>query len=479
MKKGVKLLGNQIREEVDKAQGLISELNLVNHPLGQTICDLSAKTSQLIALLGTDSSNSNLPPSQDPYRTKNSKASQGKKPGGQPGHEGTRLVPFENPDEIISLQVDKSTLPHGAVLVRYECRQVVEYETKRRILEYQAEVYKTMDGQEITAQFPEYVTGDIQYGKSVKAQAVYLSVFQLLPYNRISEHFVDQLHIPLSAGSIHNFLKLAYNQLNEFDIWLKKQLLASRLLHLDETGININGSNFWIHTTCNEHLTLLVPHARRGREAVDEIGILPDYKGITCHDCWSTYFAYEGASHVLCNAHFKRELKGIEEKYQCHWPKLMTVLYEDMYKAWIASDREIPPERQKKFRARYRNILTRAEKECEVKPGGRKNEKRTKAQNLIKRMREHESEILKFLEDPKIPFTNNLAERDLRMAKVQQKISGCFRSMEGAKMFCRIRSYLSTCHKNGVSASEALNHLFNGQLPEFINLDLLAHNAAE
>lgn len=470
MNKRVAALGSKLQEDCLKAQGFIAELELSTHPLGETVAALTDTAMRLMAMVGTDSSNSHLPPSQDPYRVKNTCKFDGRKPGGQPGHKGRKLTPFETPDRIIELKVNEALLTPGAELVGVKKAQVVEIESRRVVIEYRAPVYRLADGSEITSEFPKGVSWDIQYGKSVKALVAYSSAYQLMPYRRIVNLFSDQLQVPISEGSVYNFLKEAYDRLEPFEGWLKTVLLAEALLHVDETGININGKNNWIHTVATSRHTLLAPHAKRGRDAIDAIGVLPEYKGLVCHDCWSSYFAYDDATHVLCNAHIMRELKGAEEKYGCRWAKWMHALFKAMYKICEDGGGSAPPQMRQKLRTRYRTILTRGEGECEVKKAQGK-QKRTKPQNLLIRLREHEDAVLRFLEDPVIPFTNNLAENALRMTKVQQKVSGCFRTMEGAKYFCRIRSYLSTCQKNSVSPAEALGRLFDDKWPDFITID--------
>lgn len=468
MNKRVAALGDKLRQDCLKAQGFITELDLCAHPLNATICELADTAQKLAAMLGTDSTNSHLPPSQDPHREKNSRAAEKRKPGGQLGHKGTRLLPFEYPDKVVRLEVDAAKLLPGATLVGIKKCQVVEIESNRLVIEYQAEVYRLPDGSEVTADFPEGVKADIQYGQSVKTITAYSSVFQLMPYRRVKD-MLSQLGIPISEGSIFNFLKEGYDRLETFENWLLQKLTNATLLHADETGININRKTNWIHTLATNELTLLVPHAKRGKEAIEDIGVLPGYSGLVCHDCWASYFAYDDATHVLCNAHIMRELKGAEEKYGCHWAKLMHALFKAMYKVCEDGGGSVPADMRKKLRTRYRTILTNGEKECGITDDLGK-QKRTKPQNLLIRLREHEESVLRFLEDPAIPFTNNLAENALRMAKVQQKISGCFRTIEGAKFFCRIRGYLSTCLKNGVSPTEALVLLFNEKMPDFIRI---------
>ena len=429
MRKGIAALGDQIQQDCVRAQEFVAELALSDHPLGETIAALLHKVNDLVSRLGTNSANSNLPPSQDPHREKRSKASGNRKPGGQAGHAGSRLEPVENPDKIVTLKIDAALLPQCAEVIGVKKRQVMDVLVHRFVTEYQAEIYQFSDGTRKMAEFPEGVSADIQYGKAIKALVAYSSAYQLMPYRRIVDMFTGQLRVPMSEGSVYNFLKETSCRLDRFDEWLREQLLSSPLLHVDETGININGKNNWMHTVSTDSLTLLVPHARRGRDAIEEIGILPAYGGLVCHDCWSSYFAYDDVTHVLCNAHIMRELKGAEEKYACHWAKLMYAVFKAMYKVCMDSGGSVPAEVRKKLRARYRNILTRGEKECGMTNESGK-QKRTKPQNLLKRLREHEEAVLRFLEDPAIPFTNNLAENALRMAKVQQKISGCFRTMD-------------------------------------------------
>jgi transposase len=279
--------------------------------------------------------------------------------------------------------------------------------------------------------------------------------------------------IPISAGTINNFNKDVFERLESFESWVKKQLILSALVHCDETGINIGGKRRWLHNVSNEWFTFYYPHEARGSDANNEMGILPMYKGIICHDHWKPYFKY-GGLHSLCNAHHIRELERAVEQDKQKWAEQMILLLKEINKVTNDAGGCLEKATSEHYRKRYRNLLFEAEVECPPpeEPAEKKKGKtaRSTARNLLERLRDFEEETLRFMDDVIVPFSNNQAENDLRMTKVQQKISGCFRAMEGAKVFCRIRSYLSTCMKQGVTASEGLRLLFEGKFPDFMNL---------
>ncbi|MFH1076791.1 MAG: IS66 family transposase, partial [Pseudomonadota bacterium] len=299
-----------------------------------------------------------------------------------------------------------------------------------------------------------------------------MSQYQMIPYNRIEDHFLDQMLFPISAGSIHNFNQDAFDRLDFFDIWVRNQLMASYLIHCDETSINIGGTLNWLHSASNNKFSYFYPHAKRGCEALDAMGILLFYKGIICHDHWKPYYKY-GGLHALCNAHHLRELERAWEQDEQQWAQKMAILLGEINKATHVAGGNLETTESELYRKRYRDLLQKAEIECPAPDETQKRESRgkiarSKARNLLERLRDFENDTLRFIDEKNVPFSNNQAENDLRMTKVQQKISGCFRSMSGAKIFCRIRSYLSTCRKQGVAASEALRLLFEGKWPKFM-----------
>jgi transposase len=227
-----------------------------------------------------------------------------------------------------------------------------------------------------------------------------------------------------------------------------------------------------MHSVSSEKYSRYYPHARRGKEAMDEMGILEEAEGILIHDYWKAYYGYRGKEHGLCNAHLIRELTMTGEEGQ-KWAEPMIEYLLGLNEEVEKGGGKLGIRRQEEEREEYRKILKRAEKENPEPPpkppGKRGRLPKTKSRNLMERMRDREDEVLRFMTKKEVPFTNNLAERDLRMTKVQQKISGCFRSWAGAKIFCRIRGYLSTCSKNNISAAAALNLLFDDKLPEFVS----------
>lgn len=429
----------------------------------------------LLNRLGINSQNSSKPPSADPNREKKPKKGKSeKKPGGQPGHNGTTLQKVDDPDEILPLKIDRRTLPKGTQyqVVGFEGRQVFDIKISRHVTEYRAEILEDSQGKRFVAQFPDGVSRPVQYGNGLKAHAVYLSQQQLVPYDRVRDYFQEQIHIPVSAGTIFNFNEEAFERLEVFEQWVKDELAAALLMHADETGINIDGKKYWLHSASTDSLTYFSPHPKRGKIAMDEIGILSRFHGILCHDHWKAYYQYE-CVHSLCNAHHLRELERAWEQDGQHWAKKMKEFLLTLNKKVEAAGGKLPLEESAERRLEYRKILDQANAECpppdESKRAGKRGRlKRSKSRNLLERLRDYENDVLLFMDEKMVPFTNNTSENDLRMTKVQQKISGCFRSTEGAKIFCRIRSYLITCRKQGLTATEALALLFEGKNPAFM-----------
>lgn len=469
-----------VTKTVEKVQKFIAEDKTISPSLKAMVELLLVIVNLFIMKSSLNSKNSSKPPSTDPNREKKAKAEGKKKPGGQNGHKGQNLSPVTDPDEIIEIKLDKDTLPKGNYIeAGYEARQVVDIKIGRFVTEYQAQTLRSESGKKYTASFPEGVTQKIQYGASVKAHSAYMSGFQMIPYNRIEDYFADQMKTPLSAGSIFNFNQEAYDKLELFDSIVKAQLIKSERINSDETGINIGGKRKWLHVAADDLWAYFYPHNKRGSEAMDEIGILPQFKGVLCHDHWNSYYTYTSCLHSLCNAHHLRELEAVVEFNKHEWAKKMQNLLCEINEAVNTAGGKISSEEANKYRVRYREILADGDKESPPPPlkiaqkGEKKKKgrvKKEKHRNLLERLRDFEDDTLRFMENDFVPFTNNIGENDLRMIKVQQKISGCFRSMDGAKIFCRIRSYLLSAQKHGVSPTEALSTLFNGKLPDFCRI---------
>jgi len=482
-----------VDELIASVQKSIEEDKEISSGLKSLIGVLIFLVTSLLQTKKTNSKNSSLPPSQDPYRkTDNNPPSENKR-GGQKGRKGVTLEPVENPDEEIFLPLDKDLLPQGHKYTQGtpEKRQVFDLIIQRNVIEYSAEVWIDENGKRYTAEFPKEVKHSVQYGRNVKSHAVYLSQYQLMPTERISEYFTDKLHLPISEGSICNWNTKASELLEtlKFPELLQKNLKESEILHLYETGFKIGSTNNWLHVASNDKWTKLFPHQKRGKEAMDEMGILENFKGVMIHDHWKPYYRYEDKTHSLCNAHHLRELQGVIDKEEKHqWAEKMKelLIQTKISTEGVGGSEEnkgvLSEEEQAEVREKYRKILYEAGKkngECpppetekrkkekgEEKKGKKKRGrvKKTKSRNLLERFQNFEDDVLRFMTKKNIPFTNNLGERDLRMTKVKQKISGCFQSLQGAQNFALIRSYIGSAKKQNISPSNALNLLFDEKL---------------
>lgn len=462
----IKQLLSQIQQELERDKSLSPSLRALIQMLLLVVPLLCQK-------LGLTSRNSSKPPSSDPNRKKDKSSGNGRKPGGQKGHVGATLEQTSEPDHIEPLSLDRTKLPEGDY--RHETpekRQVIDIDISLSVTEYQAEVLvEQQTGQRFVAPFPSGVGKAIQFGNSVKAHAVYLSQYQLLPYQRIQDYFEQYLQLNISTGSLFNFNQEAYEKLAEFECLGLRQLSLDSVVHFDETGINIDKKRRWLHCAASEKWTLFYPHEKRGTEAMNDMGVLPLFQGTAVHDHWKPYYKYD-CTHALCNAHHLRELTFAHEQDGQAWANTMKTLLISINNVVNDQGGCLEAPQAESFRQHYRDILDEAEKEspeptraAEDKRRGRL--KKTKSRNLLERLRKYENDVLLFMENTGVPFTNNHGENEIRMTKVQQKISGCFRSMEGAKIFCRVRGYLNTCRKHNVTAQEAMTLLFEGNLPDF------------
>jgi transposase len=471
LSKEIKLASQKVivSKTIETAKSFLKEDDSLSRPAKDVISSLIDVVSVLSNRLGLDSSNSSKPPSSDPNRIRRRRTAKAKrrKPGGQKGHKGSRLEQVGNPTVVEELLIDRRTLPPGNwKSAGFDKRQVFDIEVSFSVTEYQAEVLMNELDDTFVAEFPEGVTELAQYGVSVKATSVYLSQYQLIPQARVQDVFGTQYGLPIAKGSINNFNILAARTLRDWDFkgWLSNQLLISQVLHADETGTNINGTRFWIHCLCNESLTYFHVDPKRGQEAMERMGVLANFKGQLVHDHWKPYFLYL-CIHILCNAHHLRELERDIEQDSQKWAKKMKKLLEEINIKVNESGGKLSNKKIKQYQKLYRRILKAADKEC---PENKTQRAQSKSRNLIERLTAFEEETLRFMVDEQVPFTNNQGERDLRMNKVQQKISGCFRTLRGAEDFCLIRSYLSTCRKQGLHPMEALRALFTGAKPKFM-----------
>ncbi len=458
----------EVKKDKSLSPGLVNSINL-----------LVLIIKLLISRLGLNSTNSSLPPStNNPRRTrgadkKKRKKKSSKSVGGQPGHEGTTLTQYEEADEVIELSVDRRTLPDNESFKKCEdeIRQVLDINLDFIVREYRAEVLEDSKGNQYVAEFPNNITKAIQYGSSVKAFAVYMSQYQLIPYNRVQEVFKDQFGLELSQGSLSNFNKEAYEKLESFEAEAMASLSNSKVLHADETGIKIDGELAWMHVLSDNKTTIYFAHEKRGKDAIEAMNIIPRYSGVLCHDHWKPYLGYK-CIHSLCNAHHLRELQWVIDFKDHKWAKSMKRFLLKLNELTDEYGGVLPDDIQKKKIKRYREILSNGKRECPIylpakgSKGSRKRPRQTKERNLLDRLINYEDQVLLFIKNKDVPFTNNQAERDIRMVKVHQKISGQFKSMRGAKHFCRIRGYLMSLRKRGHAPLDKLQVVFDPELAE-------------
>lgn len=447
--------------------------------LSHRVDELQEEVQKLKDQIAKNSRNSSKPPSSDAPKKpapQSLRKRSGRKPGGQKGHCGSTLKMVDNPDHIIVCPVDQCGHCGRSLKEKtpsdIERRQLFDTPPIRvEVTEHQAEIKECpYCGKLNKAAFPKQVTAPVQYGPRLKATAVYLRQYQLLPYNRTCELFRDLFSIDLCDGTLMNITETCSDLLHEPLQQIRHQLKQSPVVNFDETGSSVDGKRQWLHAACNAFLTYYDVHPKRGCQATEHIGILSDFKGRAIHDFWKPYFKYDCA-HGLCNAHHLRELTFIHEQYDQPWTKDMLDCLLDIKKTVDETKKTsdtLSKKQIREFETRYQNVLDEGYNKNSLPKRGpakkkRGRRKKSKARNLLERLDKHRNETLAFMYDFDVPFDNNLAERDIRMTKVQQKISGTFRSQRGAHSFCRIRSYISTLRKNAVNVIDAIEETFKGQ----------------
>lgn len=471
----ISITRKQIREVYDQGPEAVENLVLSLVDSINQLIDTVEKQDQRIKKLedqiNKNSRNSSKPPSTDsPYKNKNKDEKKKKqKPREQKKRAGTTLNQVSDPDEVVSCKVDYCEHCHldlsDVEIKGIDKRQVIDIPpVKVHVIEYQGEVKKCPGCHKITrAVFPDGVTHKAQYGSGVQAVAVYLRNYQLIPIERTIELFRDLFKISLSEGTIVNMTTRCANQLSGFMETVKGHLIEADIMHNDETGINIRGKLHWLHTAGNKEFTYLYPHKNRGSIAFDEIGIIPAFKGVSVHDFWKPYEKY-GCAHAYCNAHLIRELTFIHENMKQNWASKMIDLILDIKEKVDQSEENfLTKDSATVFIVKYKQLIKQGYKANPPpkRTGKRGRPKKGKALCLVERLDKHKVEILRFMTEQIVPFDNNLAERDLRMVKVRQKISGTFRNMDRVKDYCRIRSYISTIKKQKEDVYTALTRSFN------------------
>ena len=322
---------------------------------------------------------------------------------------------------------------------------------------------------ETKATFPSTHHGPIQYGMGVKAYVLSLLVAQMVALGRIQKMVKALIGIVVSEATILKYVLQLHDALEAWEQSAIKELLNMPTLHVDETSMRINKKNHWVHVCSGGDITLKLVHPKRGKEAIEDINIIPRYGGVIIHDCWKSYESYGNCRHGLCGSHLLRELTFIVDSNGYRWASNMKNLLQETCRE--VSKREERALREKEYldlQKRYRNILTRGAKELppipEKQEGKRGRVAKSDAHNLWERLQQHEAAVLLFAREAHVPFTNNRAERDLRMSKVKQKVSGCFRVEKYAQAYCRISSYLQTMSAKGYNPLVAIQFAFAGKV---------------
>lgn len=477
--------------------GRVEQLEAENGALRSEISGLVAKLEALEAELerlrrelGRNSSNSGKPPSSDTLterakqdeerlsraerrRQAREKAKKffservKRRPGKQPGTAGATLRQVDEPDRV------QLHLPgrcgscgqglQGAEIVGSEVRQVFDLPLRRlEVTEHQAQSRRCNCGVVTKASFPPEAKVPANYGPVLRAVGVYLMVGQHLPVARAAELLAQVCGAPVSTGWLAGLPAEAAAGLSPFLDELRRQLRAEDVLHADETGSRISGARYWFHVACNGLLTLLDCHPKRGVEALEDMAVLPFFSGVLVSDGWRPYWSIEGIEHALCCAHVLRDLASLSgSPRHRYWADGMADLLVEAKNAVEASAaRGLSAGQLKAYRARYTKLINQGIGTLPARhqPGSVHRD----AYNLLRRLRDQRGDVTRYWTDLAVPFDNNQAERDLRMAKLQQKVSGCFRTFAGAKSFCTVRSYLQTAKKQGLQGLDVLTQLFMG-----------------
>ena len=475
----VEIERNQL-EELDKESLIVIILTLQEQlrQLRQQVEKQAAEIQSLRDQLAKNSQNSGKPPSSDGLKKprRSSLRRKGSRPtGGQAGHVGHTLTMVAESNVVAVHKVQ--ACPHCATDLawvapcEHERRQVFDIPpVQLTVTEHRAEVKICPGcGERVKGDFPSSVNQPVQYGPRLRAQAAYLNTYQLIPLARTCELLGDFYNHKPAEALVLNANDAVSAEIEPSLTAVQGQLLASDVVHFDESGLRVEGQLNWLHVASTATLTYYTVHPKRGQQGMDAMGILPKFRGRAVHDHWHSYLTYDDCLHALCNAHHLRELQFIAEQYKQAWAEKMIQLLVDIKaevdtsapgQMSLASDRLIH------FEQRYDSLIAQGLQvnppPAQPPPKKRGRKKQSPPKNLLDRLQRHKPQVLAFMYDFRVPFDNNLAERDVRMIKVKQKISGAFRTRSGAETFCALRSYISTSRKHGINVIDAIQQALAG-----------------
>jgi transposase len=439
------------------------------------IAELEARLSDLEERLGRNPRNSSMPPSAEglekpPAGNRAQRRAQARRQGKQPGTEGKHLAQVADPDEVLvhapTACPDCGAELSDAEVVDDEVRQVFDLPKIRPyVREHHLLRLRCRCGCEVKAEAPRDATAPACYGYGVRALACYLAVHQHLPYDRMAKLFADVLEVEVSVGALAAMVAEAGSMLELFSDTVRDLLADAPAVHFDETGGRVAGSLHWVHVACSSLYTLIQCHKKRGRVAMDEMGVIAKMRGIAVHDGWKPYRSYDVA-HQLCNAHHLRELEGVGVVWDQGWANAMIDLLieakEAVEEVRAAGRDELDQSTLHSIRVRYGRLVAKGWAANPAPEVGKRHGVHKKAANLLVRLDTQRADVLRFATDFRASWDNNQAERDVRMVKLQQKISGSWRTLAGARAYCAIRSYISTMRKHDVDVLDGLRQMFEG-----------------
>lgn len=478
----------QLMAQIDFLTKQNSELTAAVDIMNQTIAELNQTIQELKEQLNKNSKNSSRPPSSDGLKkpavnkNKSLREPSGKKQGAQEGHDGVHLSVISDPDHIENhMHSDCTGCPHRAECLSRACIKETRHEVDT-VVTVDITAHNAVEVRECplhggikTGSFPENIKATVQYGKNLQAMVVAFNTVGAVSINRTHEILTSVFNIPLATGTIKNMVTRCAESLKGTYERIRLTMVSLGLLHCDETGSRIDGKTCWVHVASDQNYTYLTINQKRGQIGMDAAGVLPHAHGIIVHDCWGSYWKYQDVTHAICCAHLLRELNGVienhpEQTWAVRFKKLLLDMKKVRDKALLSDKDEVSYYHRHKFDQEYDAIIKTAYEENPIpetpaKKRGRK--KKSKVLNLICRLDNYKESVCLFIKNLCVPFDNNQAERDLRMVKVKTKVSGCFRSEEGAQEYLTIMSYIGSARKHGVNAFTAIHEALNGN-PDII-----------